>query len=1304
MLAGVFIATSLALSVAGYFSYGQQVRAIRAERADDLQAVSSLKVGALAAWRTERLADARVASGGLSRAAMLAWLAAPGDAARERAARDNARLVAESHGYRNVILVGQDGRIRMSLDPRVNQLQPAGRELVARVLRERRPRFGDLFRCPICHEIHLDVAAPILDEGGRAVAVLILRADPARFIYPIIRSWPTPIRTAETLLLQREGDSVLFLAVAPHRPVPALTLRLPLAARDLVEARAARGEVGLISGEDYREVAVVADVRPVADFPWIMVSKMDTAEVLTEARARGWIILGFVLLGIVLVAVALAFIAYAGQAGFYRELFRATRVGEAGGPEVPEAQVLGARRLAMVLAGAAVAIGATALLGWWLDIPILKSGLPGYITMKVNTAVGIVLAGVATMLLGCGRVARRWSLGFAIAVAFLGLFTLLEFVLPVSFGLDQFLAVEPPGTNGVLPPGRMAALSAAGFLLLGTAIGLTGLRRTALTAQRLAVVVGGMALLELLAYSFGATNLSGFGLYLRMAVHTAAAFALLGLAVPLSRPSEGLVRTLLGQNLGGWLLRRLAPVLLLVLPLLGWLTSYGAKRGYLEGPFAVAFLVAMLVLMLGAAIWWVARALTRIDAVRLTAEMRATEGAEEIRATLYGIGDGVVTTDANGRVARLNPVAERLTGWSEAEAQGRPLGEVFRIVNETTGKPAETPVERVLREGRVVGLANHTALVARDGTVRPIMDSGAPIRLGTGRIGGVVLVFRDQTEERAARAAVSRATANFAVAFQGSPVAMVITSPAGRVADVNDVFLRESGYARDELIGRSTTELGVFTGEADRERMLDALRSRGFVNSLEMTLRRKSGEPRTCLLSAALLQTGKEPHLLSTIVDITERKQAEEQLQAGLAETRRLLQLADQSRRALLSIMEDQKRQEEQRKELENQLTQVQKMESIGRLAGGVAHDFNNMLSIILGYAQMARRKLTDASPAFRDLEQITEAGNRAAGLTRQLLAFSRRQVLQPVPLSLNDSVTGLTKMLQRILGEDVEVNHVLAADLGVVRADPGQIEQVIMNLVVNARDAMPRGGKLTIETSNADLDQDYASRHLGLEAGPYVRLAITDTGVGMDEVTRARVFEPFFTTKEKGKGTGLGMSTVYGIVKQSGGGIWIYSEPGRGTTVKVYLPRESGSAAAAPAAPASVGRTGGTETILVVEDEAALRDFVVISLQEAGYRVLAADGGEAAVRVSAEHAGEIHLLLTDVVLPHMSGRELAGELERLRPTTKVLYTSGYTDDAIIHHGALIPGTNFISKPISVADLLRKVREVLDGPGPTAAP
>jgi len=322
MLAGVFIATSLALSVAGYFSYGQQVRAIRAERADDLQAVSSLKVGALAAWRTERLADARVASGGLSRAAMLAWLAAPGDAARERAARDNARLVAESHGYRNVILVGQDGRIRMSLDPRVNQLQPAGRELVARVLRERRPRFGDLFRCPICHEIHLDVAAPILDEGGRAVAVLILRADPARFIYPIIRSWPTPIRTAETLLLQREGDSVLFLAVAPHRPVPALTLRLPLAARDLVEARAARGEVGLISGEDYREVAVVADVRPVADFPWIMVSKMDTAEVLTEARARGWIILGFVLLGIVLVAVALAFIAYAGQAGFYRELFR----------------------------------------------------------------------------------------------------------------------------------------------------------------------------------------------------------------------------------------------------------------------------------------------------------------------------------------------------------------------------------------------------------------------------------------------------------------------------------------------------------------------------------------------------------------------------------------------------------------------------------------------------------------------------------------------------------------------------------------------------------------------------------------------------------------------------------------------------------------------------------------------------------------------------------------------------------------------------------------------------------------------
>ena len=301
------------------------------------------------------------------------------------------------------------------------------------------------------------------------------------------------------------------------------------------------------------------------------------------------------------------------------------------------------------------------------------------------------------------------------------------------------------------------------------------------------------------------------------------------------------------------------------------------------------------------------------------------------------------------------------------------------------------------------------------------------------------------------------------------------------------------------------------------------------------------------------------------------------------------------------------------------------------------------------------------------------------------------------MPLDLNQIAAGVEKMLRRILGEDIDLVQVLAPDLGLTLADPGQIEQVMMNLVVNARDAMPEGGKLTIETSNVEIDEEYAARHVAVKPGSYVLLAVTDTGCGMDEQTKARIFEPFFTTKEKGKGTGLGLSTVYGIVKQSGGNIWVYSEPGQGTTFKIYLPRELSAATATATKPPTVPRRAtGTETILVVEDEEALRKVAKRTLDAAGYTVLTAADGDEALLTCARHAGDIHLLLTDVVMPRMSGRALAQELSKTRPTLKVLYMSGYTDDAIVHHGVLDAGTHFLGKPFTAADLTRKVREVLD--------
>jgi len=382
---------------------------------------------------------------------------------------------------------------------------------------------------------------------------------------------------------------------------------------------------------------------------------------------------------------------------------------------------------------------------------------------------------------------------------------------------------------------------------------------------------------------------------------------------------------------------------------------------------------------------------------------------------------------------------------------------------------------------------------------------------------------------------------------------------------------------------------------------------------------------------------------------------------------------------------------------LEEQLQQAQKMEAIGRLAGGVAHDFNNLLTVISGYSQLILDRLSSDDPTRAHVFQIKEAGDRAAALTRQLLAFSRKQVLSPQVLDLNRIIAGINKMLPRLIGENIEMVTMGFPGLSCVKADPGQIEQVIMNLAVNARDAMPQGGRLTIETANVELGANYPGQHPVVVPGLYVMLAVSDTGTGMGPEVKSRVFEPFFTTKEQGKGTGLGLSTVYGIVKQSGGYIWVYSEPGKGTTFKIYLPASTEAAEAAKKTEERLRVTGGPETVLVVEDNDSVRSFVRGVLESRGYTLLEAGGGEEALKLIENHPDPIHLLLTDVVMPRMSGPELAAHLAPLHPEAKVLYMSGYTDNAIVQHGALDAGTHFLQKPFVPETLARRIREVLDG-------
>jgi signal transduction histidine kinase/CheY-like chemotaxis protein len=437
------------------------------------------------------------------------------------------------------------------------------------------------------------------------------------------------------------------------------------------------------------------------------------------------------------------------------------------------------------------------------------------------------------------------------------------------------------------------------------------------------------------------------------------------------------------------------------------------------------------------------------------------------------------------------------------------------------------------------------------------------------------------------------------------------------------------------------------------------LEKHGSVRELEITFLTKSGERRTGLNSAGIIEIAGQKCIIAFFQDITERKS------------------------------------------LEKQLRQAQKMEAIGQLAGGIAHDFNNLLGIIIGYSQLFEEQLDEKHPLKPKVAQIQKAGERAAALTRQLLAFSRQQVLEPKVLDLNAVVADMSKMLHRLIGEDIDLVTVPAPDLGHVKADQGQMEQVIMNLAVNARDAMPQGGKLTITTANADLDDVYVRQHLAGAPGPYVVLQVSDTGCGMDRDTQARIFEPFFTTKESGKGTGLGLSTVYGVVKQSEGYIWVYSEPGQGTTFKIYLPRVDQPET--PAEPVSGVRKDarGTETILVVEDAQALRELTRELLESAGYTVLEASDGAEALRIAKEHHGPIHLLLTDVVMPGMDGRALAESMVVSHPDLKVLYVSGYTDDAILRHGIFDSKITLLQKPFRREDLTRKVRDVL---GPAKHP
>jgi two-component system, cell cycle sensor histidine kinase and response regulator CckA len=514
---------------------------------------------------------------------------------------------------------------------------------------------------------------------------------------------------------------------------------------------------------------------------------------------------------------------------------------------------------------------------------------------------------------------------------------------------------------------------------------------------------------------------------------------------------------------------------------------------------------------------------------------------------------------------------------------------------------------------------------------------------------------RSEREREEAVQSLRRSERLFHDLFESAPDATVIIDGQGVIRAASRHAERLFGYDRADMIGRSI------------EMLVPAAAAAAYREATEPSAH--SGEPR-------LMGAGQQ-HLLGQHKD---GSTFPVEISASPMTTESGTMIA-----AIRDITD--------RRRLEDQYRQAQKMEAVGRLAGGIAHDFNNILGVILGHSEIMHRRLPAADPLRARVEQILTASERAAGLTRQLLAFSRKQVLAARVLDVNAVVEGMTDMLARLLGEDVELTFRPGEGLGRIRADSTQIEQIFMNLAINAHDAMPGGGRLSIETANADMDAEYARVHAGARPGAYVCLTVTDSGHGMTKEVQARVFEPFYTTKEAGKGTGLGLATVYGIVKQSEGFIYVYSEPGQGTTFKIYFPRVEGEPQRT-VEPAPVSR--GSETVLLVEDEEILRALVHELLESSGYRVIVASDPAHALEAAAQHEGDIHLLLTDVVMPGMNGRELARQVKERRPGLRVLYMSGYTEDAIAHRGVLDTGAFLISKPFSQDTLARRLREALD--------
>jgi len=1346
-LVAIMAVAAVVIMAPAYVVFRDYRTEYREEVETQLRSVADLKVDQIREWRDERIRDAEAFYGNRVFAGLVEAALYQGDQEAAAQLRDWLAPIASTFQYRRIAILDSTGvsRIEVPVPGPGTERSPHSAEDAKRAMASGRVALEGFHRDSPDGPVHLTVLAPLMDSRGGALGAVAIRVDPATYLYPLLSRWPVFSRTAEALLVRRDGDDALFLNNLRFDDSAALRLRIPLANTDLPAARAILGEEGIVEGIDYRGERVIAAVRAIPDSDWRLVVRVDTEEALGPMRQElQWAIARVMALFVVLV-MALGFLWQRREKLHLKEkLLERQRdrtllqsIGDAVIATDPDGRVEMMNPVAETLTGWSEeeAVGRPLIEVFRIVNEETREPVENPVAEIIRSGLVVGLAN-STILIARDGTERPIADSGAPVVDDEGQISGVILVFR-----DQTSEREGSRRLQEAVEQSQLYLDVAGVMI----VVLDGEGRVRVINRRGTEILG-----------CPAEEILGEIWFDRF----------------IPEANRETVRELHAHTMAGEAEESTTarnPVL----------DNNGEER-------IIEWRNTVIRDADGQVIRTVSSGQDVTERIRADQTLRRSEA--RYRNLFNSIRDAILVAGTDRKIIGCNSAFTDLFGYEESEILGQPTSMIYESDEEFVAMGRE--LQANIADPNFVQTIRYRT---KTGGVFPGETNAFYLTDSLGEVVGFIGLIRDITEREAAVQALEESEQRYRLLFETAPVGIYHTRSDGTALSVNGTMAKILGYDAPEEAVAHFTDLGsqLYIREERRDEFIERLREVGVVENFEYEARHRNGTTIWLQMNARVARDNQDGtfDIAGFAWDITERKRVEAailrertmlerteklahigswELDAATGEVtwspelfrifqrdpeqgpvpfgqnselfppedaERLLEAVhaaiendesyDMEIRAvrqdgeirycrargfpehdpdgaarLHGFIEDitaLKLKERREQELEAQLTQAQKMEAVGRLAGGVAHDFNNMLSVILGHVELAQEHL-DPDHALRpDLDQVRQAAESSAALTRQLLAFAREQVATPVTVDLNETVEGMIKMLRRLIGEDIELRWNPGDDVWPVRIDPVQVNQVLANLLVNARDAIEGVGSITIETQSRTVDAAYTELHADAEAGDYTILTVSDTGHGMDEAVLNKVFEPFFTTKAVGSGTGLGLATVYGIVRQNDGFITVYSEPDQGATFRIHLPRVAGhtptGAARSSRSPRGVA---GTETILVVEDQPAVLGLVEKILGRLGYQVLAAQTPAEALELAGEHAGRIHLLITDVVMPEMNGRQLADRLVAEYPELAVMYMSGYAEDVIAQRGVVEAGVHFLEKPFTSELLGAAVRRALD--------